>query len=82
VGIRWCRSMPGLALVRHVPAPYPVRDRVPAGTPPVEPEQVEEVWDAELVGDASTPGWLAAPAAASYLLCGLSAAPRRVDMYA
>jgi hypothetical protein len=74
--------MPGLALIRHASAPYPVRERTLADPPHVEPEQVEEVWDAELVGDPSTPGWLAAPAAASYLVCGLGAAPRRIDVYA
>ena len=74
--------MPGLALVRLASTLHPARQQVRAEAPRVEPEHVEEVWDAELVGDAATPAWLAGPACSSYLRSGLRAAPRRIDVYA
>jgi len=74
--------MPGLALVRYCSAPHPAGRPVRAEAPPVEPEHVEEVWDAELVGDSATPAWLAGPACSSYLGCGIRATARRIDVYA
>ena len=74
--------MSRISLVRHVPAPLPVRQHVRGERPPVEPEHVEEVWDAELVGELPSPGWLAAPALASYLRAGTRMPAPRVDVFA
>ena len=54
--------MPGIALVRHTATPLPARGHARPEAPPVKPEHVEEVWDAELVGELPPPGWLAVPA--------------------
>ena len=74
--------MPGIALVRHVSAAYPARRDAPFERPPLEAEQVEEVWDAELVGELPPPGWLAVPAASAYTRAGFAVPPPRVDLFA
>jgi len=74
--------MSGIALVRHVSAPLPAREHVWADAPPLEPEHVEEVWDAELVGELSPPGWLAVPALSSYARAGHAMPLPRIDVRA
>jgi hypothetical protein len=74
--------MPGISLVRHASAAHPVRAHTPPRTPPVEPEHVEEVWDAELVSELAAPGWLAAPALTTYTRAGFSLPPSRIDVCA
>jgi hypothetical protein len=74
--------MPGISLVRHVSAASPARQHVRPETPPLEPEHVEEVWDAELVGELPPPGWLAVPACSSYLRAGVSMPLPRIDVFA
>jgi hypothetical protein len=74
--------MPGIALVRHVSAPLPAREHARADAPPREPEYVEEVWDAELVGELPRPGWLAVPALSSYARAGQATALPRIDVRA
>jgi hypothetical protein len=74
--------MPGIALVRHVSAPLPARRDVRAERPSVEPEHVEEVWDAELVGELPPPGWRALPAVESYAHAGFARPAPRIDVYA
>lgn len=74
--------MTGIALVRRVTPSYPARAHTPQDEPRLEPEHVEEVWDAELVGDLPSPGWLAVPALEAYARAGFAATPRRVDLRA
>ena len=75
--------MPGIALVRHATAAYPARRDVPFERPAAEAEHVEEVWDAELVGELPPPGWLAVPAAVWPTPEPDSRAPApRVDLFA
>jgi hypothetical protein len=74
--------MPGIALVRHVSAPLPARAHVRAETPRAEPEQVEEVWDAELVSDLPPSGWLAGSACATYQRAGYAMPRPLVDLRA
>jgi hypothetical protein len=74
--------MPGIALVLHVSAAHPARAYTPPRTPPVEPEHVEEVWDAELVSELAAPGWLAAPALTTYTRAGFAMPPPRIDVRA
>ena len=74
--------MPGVALVRRASAPLPARLSVRADAPSSEPEQVEEVWDAELVGDLAAPGWLSGPALSSYTRAGFARPLPRIDIYA
>lgn len=74
--------MSRISLVRHVPAPLPVRQHVRSERPPVEPEHVEEVWDAELVGELPSPGWLALPALATYQRAGAHMPAARIDVFA
>ena len=71
--------MSRISLVRHVPAPLPVRQHVRGERPP---EHVEEVWDAELVGELPSPGWLAVPALATYLRAGAHMPAPRIDVFA
>jgi hypothetical protein len=47
-----------------------------------EPEQVEEVWDAELVDELPAPGWLAVPALSAYGRAGFAMPPPLVDLRA
>jgi hypothetical protein len=75
-------QMPGLSLVRHVAAAHPARASMTPRRPRAEPEHVEEVWDAELVGELALPGWLAAPALTTYTRAGFSAPPPRIDVRA
>ena len=74
--------MPGVALVRRVSAPLPARLSVRADAPSSEPEHVEEVWDAELVGELPPPGWLAVPALATYRRAGARMPVPRIDVFA
>jgi hypothetical protein len=74
--------MPGIALVHYTATPLPARGQVRPEAPPVEPEYVEEVWDAELVGELPRPGWLALPALSSYARAGVSMPPPRIDVRA
>jgi hypothetical protein len=74
--------MSRVSLVRHVPAPLPARQHARDQRPPLEPEHVEEVWDAELVGDLPSPGWLAVPALATYLRAGAPTPASRIDVFA
>ena len=74
--------MTGIALVRRVPSPFPARQHVPFEAPRTAPEHVEEVWDAELVSDLPSPGWLAVPALATYGRAGFAACAPRVDLRA
>lgn len=74
--------MPGIALVRQTAAPFPAGLHARPEAPPVEPEHVEEVWDAELVGELPPHGWLAVPALASYARAGFSMPPPRIDVRA
>jgi hypothetical protein len=74
--------MSGIALVRHVSAPLPAREHVRADAPPLEPEYVEEVWDAELVGELPPPGWLAVPALSTYARAGHPMPLSRIDVRA
>jgi hypothetical protein len=82
VGIRWCVSMPGIALVRSTATPLPARQQARREVPPVEPEHIEEVWDAELVSELPPPGWLAVPALSTYLRAGHRAPAPRIDVFA
>jgi hypothetical protein len=72
--------MPGIALVRHVAAAHPARAYARPETPPVEPEHVEEVWDAELVSELAPPGWLAVPALTTYARAGRPMPLPRIDL--
>jgi hypothetical protein len=74
--------MTGIALVRRVPSPFPARQHVPFEAPRAAPEHVEEVWDAELVGDLPSPGWLALPALATYARAGIAPFAPRIDLRA
>jgi hypothetical protein len=74
--------MTGISLVRRVSSPLPVHQHVRAEEPRQEPEHVEEVWDAELVSDLPSPGWLALPALASYGRAGYAAVAPRIDLRA
>ena len=74
--------MSRISLVRHVPAPLPARQHVRDERPPLEPEHVEEVWDAELVGELPLPGWLAVPALSSYARAGFARPAPRIDVFA
>jgi hypothetical protein len=74
--------MPGIALARRVSSPPPARQHVVADAPRLEPEHVEEVWDAELVGDLPSPGWLAVPALATYGRAGFATVASRIDLRA
>jgi hypothetical protein len=74
--------MSGVALIRHEAAGSPERLREPAGSTSVDPEQVEEVWDAELVSEFPSPGWLAVPALTTYLRAGYRKPPPLVDVHA
>jgi hypothetical protein len=74
--------MSGVALIRHVAAGSPERSRESARSASVEPEPVEEVWDAELVSELPSPGWLAVPALTTYLRAGYRMPPPLVDVHA
>ena len=74
--------MPGIALVRHTATPLPARAHARPEAPPLEPEHVEEVWDAELVGELPPPGWLALPALSSYARAGFALPAARIDVRA
>jgi hypothetical protein len=74
--------MSAIALVRHVSAPLPAGQHVRSDRPRVEPEQVEEVWDAELVDELAPPAWLGQPAVSSYLRAGTHAPVPRIDVFA
>ncbi len=74
--------MPGITLVRQISAPQSARDYVRPERPPLEPEHVEEVWDAELVGELPLLGWLAAPAFSAYARAGHSTPLSRIDVRA
>jgi hypothetical protein len=74
--------MSRVALIRHVAASSPAHWRAPADGPAVEPEHVEEVWDAELVSELPSPGWLAVPAHTTYLRAGYRTPPPRIDVHA
>jgi hypothetical protein len=74
--------MSGVALVRHVTAPYSSRAYARPESPPLEAEHVEEVWDAELVGEFPRPGWLAAPALSTYTRAGHLMPAPRIDVRA
>ena len=74
--------MSRVALIRHVAAGSPERVREPVRSASVEPEHVEEVWDAELVSELPSPGWLAVPALTTYLRAGYRVPPPFVDVYA
>jgi hypothetical protein len=74
--------MPGIALVRQVTAAYPARRDAPYERPPLEAEHVEEVWDAELVGELPPPGWLAVPALSAYTRAGFAGSAPRIDVFA
>jgi hypothetical protein len=81
-GYTLVRKMSRVALIRHVAAGSPERLREPAGSASVEPEHVEEVWDAELVSELPSPGWLAVPALTTYLRAGRRMPPPLVDVHA
>ena len=74
--------MSGVALIRHVAAGSPEHSRESARSESVEPEPVEEVWDAELVSELPSPGWLAVPALTTYLRAGYRMPPPLVDVHA
>jgi hypothetical protein len=74
--------MTGIALVRRATPPHPARAHAPRDEPRLEPEHVEEVWDAELVGDLPSPGWIAVPALASYQVAGFASVASRIDLRA
>ena len=74
--------MSGVALIRHVAAGSPERSRESVRSASVEPEPVEEVWDAELVSELPSPGWLAVPALTTYLRAGYRMPPPLVDGHA
>jgi hypothetical protein len=74
--------MTGIALVRRVPSPFPARQHVPFEAPRTAPEHVEEVWDAELVGELAAPGWLAVPALSTYARAGHAMPLSRIDVRA
>jgi hypothetical protein len=74
--------MSRVALIRHVPASSPELWRARTDRPALEPEHVEEVWDAELVDELPSPGWLAAPALTTYLQAGRRMRPALVDVHA
>jgi hypothetical protein len=74
--------MSRVALIRYVPASSPELWRARAERPPLEPEHVEEVWDAELVDELPPPASLATPALATYLRAGRRMRPALVDVHA
>jgi hypothetical protein len=74
--------MSRVALIRHAGAGSPERWRASEAKSSAEPEQVEEVWDAELVSELPAPGWLAVPALTTYLRAGYRKPPQLVDVHA
>jgi hypothetical protein len=74
--------MSGIALVRHVSAPLAAREHARPDARPLETEHVEEVWDAELVGELAAPGWLAVPALSTYARAGHATRLSRIDVRA
>jgi hypothetical protein len=74
--------MSSIARIPRVAETVPEHWFARAGDRPTEPEHVEEVWDAELVGDLPQPGWLAVPALTTYLRAGTSAPAPLVDLRA
>jgi hypothetical protein len=74
--------MSQVALIRHAGATSPARYQASGDSASVEPEHVEEVWDAELVSDLPSPGWLAVPALTTYLRAGYRTPPPLVDVHA
>jgi hypothetical protein len=74
--------MSRVALIRHAGAGSPERWRAPAARASSEPEHIEEVWDAELVSELPSPGWLAVPALTTYLRAGYRKPPPLVDVHA
>jgi hypothetical protein len=76
------RQVSSVARIPRIARSEPDHRFARADAPAHEPEHVEEVWDAELVGDLPRAGWLAVPALTTYLRAGTTAPAPLVDLRA
>jgi hypothetical protein len=76
------RQVSSIARIPRIARSVPDQRFARTDAPANEPEHVEEVWDAELVGDLPRSGWLAVPALTTYLRAGYTPPAPLVDLRA